>query len=255
MPLRFSTGCVNKYESNGCRNDPDLEFCLAEGACFRAWYLLGGFQLFSSWEDNNVWGSDFRDSSAGDLEPNGGSDVPEIYFFSGHGVCQDPPGRTPLNRDDFIAVCSNFRRKMNRVNIRTSCRWGNGAGNLQFAFIDASCPMDLISIDLAWFPAFQGLHMAVGNSGTSDADTLDSVDRGAQFAAYTSGALSLLPHLSVGDAWMICGIIDVQPGCCAVALAAGNDRNDAIDRRENERVQDNRANPIPNWFAWRWICT
>jgi len=37
-------------------------------------------------------------------------------------------------------------------------------------------------------------------------------------------------------------------------IAAGNDRNDAIDRREHERVKDGRPDPTPNWFAWRWVC-
>jgi hypothetical protein len=53
---------------------------------------------------------------------------------------------------------------------------------------------------------------------------------------------------------MQAGLIDVQSKVCAVALAAGNDRNDAIDRREHEHVKDGRSNPTPNWFAWKWIC-
>jgi hypothetical protein len=96
--------------------------------------------------------------------------------------------------------------------------------------------------------------MAVGHSGTSTSDALDSDVRGSLLAAYTSDALFFFPHLSVGDAWMAVGIEDVQSGCCAVALAAGNNRDDAIDRRENEKVKDERADPTPNWFAWRWIC-
>jgi hypothetical protein len=51
------------------------------------------------------------------------------------------------------------------------------------------------------------------------------------------------------------GLIDVQPGVCAVAIAAGNDRNDAVNRRENETVKSNLSNPTPNWFAWKWICS
>jgi hypothetical protein len=48
------------------------------------------------------------------------------------------------------------------------------------------------------------------------------------------------------------GTIDIQSGCSAVALAAGANRDDAIDRRENERITDGRSNPVPNWFAWKW---
>jgi hypothetical protein len=249
MPLHYSTGAVRDYIPNGCAG-PDLPLTIPECDNFRFWYNLGGFQLFSRWENGDVWGSDFRDTSNGDLEPNGGSDIPEVYFYSGHGICQNPPNATS---PDFIAVCGNFGKPDNTT-IGTQCRLGNGPGNLRFAFIDASCPMDLISIANSWFPVFQGLHMAVGHSGTSTQDTLDSVDRGSQFAAYTSGGFWLFPHLSVGEAWMITGTIDIQTGCCAVALAAGNSRDDAIDRRENEKVKDNRPDPTPNWFAWKWVC-
>jgi hypothetical protein len=99
--------------------------------------------------------------------------------------------------------------------------------------------------------------MAVGHSGRATADTLNSPDRGPQFGVRTAGLpgpLSwLFPQESVGDAWMDTGTIDIQSGCSAVALAAGNDRNDAIDRRENERITDGRSNPTPNWFAWKWV--
>jgi hypothetical protein len=249
VSLRYSTGAVKDYVSNGCGGS-DLPLTIPECDSFRFWYNLGGFQLFSRWENGDVWGSDFRDASNGDLEPNGGSDIPEIYFYAGHGRCQNPPSATS---PDFIVVCGNFG-KPDATTIGTQCRWGNGDGNLRFAFIDASCPMDLISISNSWFPVFRGLHVAVGHSGTSTQDTLDSIDRGSQFAAYTSGAFWFFPHLSVGDAWMATGTIDIQTGCCAVALAAGNNRDDAIDRRENEKVKDNRSNPTPNWFAWKWVC-
>lgn len=98
--------------------------------------------------------------------------------------------------------------------------------------------------------------MAVGFSGDINHDCLDSANRGGQFAALTVEPLPwpFPPQLSVGDAWMQAGLIDIQSGCCAVALAAGNDRNDAIDRREHERVTDNRPDPAPNWFAWKWVC-
>ena len=245
--MRYSTGCVRDYIPNGCVG-PDLPATISEGEKFRFWYNLGGFELFSSWNNGNVWGSDFRD--VGDLDSSGGSDVPDVYLYAGHGSCQNPPGTTS---PDFIIVCGNFGTP-NIVTIGTQARWGNDRGQLKFAFIDASCPMDLTSIQDSWFPVFQGLHIAVGHSGTSTSDALDSDVRGAGLGAYTANAFWFLPHLSVGDAWMNVGIDDVQVGCCAVALAAGNNQADAIDRRENEKVKDERADPVPNWFAWKWIC-
>jgi hypothetical protein len=249
MTLRYSTGCVSLYSP--CGVGPDLPYSTQSGANFRFFYNSAGFQLVSRWENGNVWGSDFREASDGDADPNGGSDAPDVYFYNGHGSCENPPTATS---GDFIITCGNFG-KPDTTRIGTDSRWGSEepGGNLKFAFIDASCPMDLVEIRNSWFPAFQGLHMAVGHSGDSNHDTLNSPTRGGTFAAYTVGFL-FLPQLSVGDAWMTAGTIDIQSGCCAVALAAGNDRNDAIDRRENERVTDNRPDPIPNWFAWKWLC-
>ncbi len=96
--------------------------------------------------------------------------------------------------------------------------------------------------------------MAVGHSGDSGHDTLDDPDRAGMFASYSvPWGFSRQPMLSVGDAWMVTGLHSVMYGTSAVALAAGNDRNDAIDRRDHEKVTDNRPKPAPNWFAWKWV--
>ena len=244
--MRYSTGAVGSYMAN-CGVGPDLPYSVGSGRNFQAWYNLAGFQVVSRWENGDVWGSDFRDGT--DLAADGGSDVPDVYFYNGHGSCENPPTATS---GDFIIVCGNFG-KPDVTNIGQSSRWGNSGGNLKFAFIDASCPMDLVELPNSWFPCFRGLHMSVGHSGDVNHDTLNSPSRGGQFAILTVG-FAFIGSRSVSDAWMQAGLIDVQSQVCAVALAAGNDRNDAIDRRENERVTDGRSNPVPNWFAWKWIC-
>ena len=245
----YSTGAVRDYIPNGC-SGPDLPLTIPEAADFRAWYDLGGMSNFTRWENTDVWGSDFRDGT--DLDPSGGSGMPNIYFYSGHGICQNPPAATS---GDFITVCSP-NGQPNTTRIGTSTRWGND--NLDFAFIDASCPMDLVSLANQWFPVFQGLHVAIGHSGTSVADTLDSVTRGSQFASRTAGLpfpwSLFFPQQSVGNAWMATGTIDIQTGCCAVVIAAGATEADAINRRDNETVKSGWSDPIANWAAWRWIC-
>lgn len=252
--LRYSTGGVNNYPPATC-GGPNLSLCVPEARDFQFWYNSAGFHNVTRWENGDVWGADFRDGS--DRDPSGGSDITQAYFFSGHGICQNPPAATD---PDFLVTCGNFGTP-DVDNIKSSSRWGNGGGTLQFMFIDASCPMDLVSLTTNWFAPFQGLHMATGHSGNAQHDTLDSESRGATFAAYTTGgagtvfgALGLLPHLSVGDAWMSTGLIDVQSQVCAVVIAAGNDRDDAINRREHEFVTSGWSNPVPNWFAWKWIC-
>lgn len=251
--IRYSTGAVGVYVAGGC-GGPDLPFSVGVAGLFRLWYnLAGGFTIFSQWNNGDVWGSDFRDGT--DMDAGGGSDQPAVYFYNGHGICPGTPNNTT---PDHIFVCGNFGKPNDTV-VGTSSRWGNNGGSLKFAFIDASCPMELSSLSNQWFPAFQGLHVAIGHSGDSGHDTLNSQTRGGDLAARTAGLPGILswlfPDLSVGDAWMTVGLTDVQPGVCAVAIAAGNDRNDAINRRENEHVKSNWSNPTPNWFAWKWVCS
>jgi Family of unknown function (DUF6345) len=247
--MRYSTGGVRDYIPNGC-SGPDLPATIPEVRAFQTWYGFAGHSAVSTWENADVWGSDFRDG--GDVDPSGGSDLPEIYLFAGHGSCQNPPIATS---PDFLVVCGNFGTP-NTVNVGTSSRWGNGGGRLQFMFVDASCPMDLVSLANNWFTVFRGLHMATGHSGTSNADALDGDARGSQLAARTAGLPFpfswLFPQQSVGDAWMDAGTIDIQSGCSAVALAVGATEAEAVDRRENERVTDNRSDPAVNWAAWKW---
>lgn len=254
----YATGAVSSYSP--CGITPDLPADIPEARAVQSWFSGAGFPVVSVWEDGDVWGSDFRDGT--DLDPGGGSDAAQIYYFTGHGICQVAPTATD---SDNILVCGNSGTPNNTV-VGASSRWGNSGGKADFILLDASCPMDLVSLPNQWFPTFQGLHVAVGHSGTKTADTLESVTRGNDFASYLVGHTEIsfasfplpdfwwVPAMSVGDAWMATGIEDVQDGCCAVALALGNDRDDAIDRRDNERLTDGRPDPVPNWAAWRWIC-
>ncbi len=252
MGVRFSTGCVSVYVAKGC-GGPDLPEAVPEGGAFRSWYILSTAKhvLIFRWENGDVWGSDFRDAGGGDLDTGGGADYPDLYFFAGHGSCQGVPTATS---PDFVIPCGNFG-KPDVVNIGAQSRFGNGIGHLRFLFLDASCPLDLVSLTNTWFPVFQGLHVATGHSGNGNSDALDSQARGDQLAAYTAGFVPgfNFTQLSIGDAWMRAGIMDIQSGCSAVVVAAGATEAEAVDRRDHERVLDDRPNPVNNWLAWRWV--
>ena len=244
--VTFSTGAVAMYTNNGGIG-PDLPATIPEAADFGVWLTAGGHTLVHAWTDGNVFGSDFRDGT--DLDPGGASDIAAVYFFTGHGSCENPP---TASSGDFIIVHGNHGTP-DGTNIGMSSRWGNNGGKARFMLLDASCPMDLVSLHKDWFPVFKGLHVATGHSGDVNHDTLDSESRGSDFAQElvdTSGSNAR----SVGSAWMDTGTEDVQDDVCAVVIAAGNTRNDAIDRREHEKLKDNRSAPIPHWFAWRWTC-
>jgi hypothetical protein len=243
----LSTGAINDYGGNS-----NLSHDIAEANDFRVWYLFAGNSVFTAWTDGNVWGSDFRDQgSPNDMDPSGGSDRAQVYYYTGHGSC--PASQTTTSAVDFLITHGNFG-KPDTTHIVTDSIWGNNGGALQFMLIDASCPTELPEITQL-FPIYGGLHMATGNSGDVNHDTLDSEDRGNEFGAQTAGTpFWFLPQLPVGDAWMNTGLIDVQDQVCAVAAAAGDTRDDAINRRENERVTSGWSNPSNNWMAWKWVC-
>jgi hypothetical protein len=243
----LSTGAINNYGGNG-----NLSHDIAEANDFRAWYVFAGNSIFTSWTDGNVWGSDFRDKgSPNDMDASGGSDKAQVYYYTGHGTC--PSSQTTTSPVDFLVTHGNFGTP-DFTHIVTDSVWGNNGGRLQFMLIDASCPTELPEITQL-FPIFGGLHMVTGNSGDTKHDTLDSEDRGNEFGIQTAGTpFWFFPQLPVGDAWMNTGLIDVQSQVCAVAAAAGDTRDDAINRRENERVTSGWGNPSNNWMAWKWVC-
>jgi hypothetical protein len=253
----YSTGAINNY-STCFSNFEDLSYRIEAAKRFRDWYNLAGFRIVTRWENDDVLNTDFSDGLGNDMDPSGGSDVPDIYFFAGHGMCQPSPG---ANDPDFLVTCSRGVGKL--TDIGASSRWGNAGGRLRFAFIDASCPMDLVSLGHNWFPAFQGLHIATGHSGRTTNDTRDSAVRSAEFALRTTGVqtsyfgtvIDIIPKRPVTWAWMDAGLIHVQPQVCAVSVA--NDATEflAILRRDTEFVSPSFGAPTGNWFAWRWVCS
>jgi len=252
----YSTGAVNVYST--CNLRPDLPNRIEAADRFRDWYNLAGFPIVSRWENDNVFNTDFTDGPGKDMDPGGGSDAPDIYLFAGHGSCQNPPTATD---PDFVVTCSHGVG--NFTDIGASSRWGNAGGHLRFMFVDASCPMDRISISHNWFAPFEGLHMATGHSGRVTNDTLDSPSRPAEFAVRTIGAqttflgivISTIPKEPVAWAWMDAGLIDVQSQVCAVAIANDATEAAAVNRRDNEFVSPSFGKPSGNWFAWRWVCS
>ena len=218
--MRYSTGGVRDYIPNGC-GGPDLPATIDEVRAFRLGTPSAGHTAVTTWENGDVWGSDFRDDG-GDIDPSGGSELPEIYLFAGHGSCQNPSERDQprlLHRMRELRYAEYGER-------RHPSRWGNAPGNLQFMFVDASCPMDLVSLANNWFPVFAKSphgHRSFGNGQRrctrqfhTRIATRQREPRGCP------GVLSwLFPNQSVGDAWMDVGTIDIQSGCSAVAIAVG----------------------------------
>jgi hypothetical protein len=271
LPIAFDMECVDKYShAQGFTTSDDLEHNCEQTDAFAGWFTIrmpiyqGQWRLLPAkgklryyWADTDVWPSDFSEDSFG------GNDVTEsdwpgsnLTFFSGHGSCQAKP--TTNDPDYIITAKDGIGAGPNFVNIRSNLRLGEipgsgaygGNGNLKTLLLDASCPMDLVSLVKQWGVVFQGLHVAMGHSGDEEHDTLDSYVRGQNV-----GLLLGLMGVTYRSAWMSAGLIDVQDKVCAVITAGGITEAEAILRRDHESPAIRMPDTGPaNWVAWRSVC-
>src|SRR5260370_27072736 len=137
----FSTGGVSSYSAClGGSTAADIPNRIPQARQVAQIFASTGFgPMVSRWENGNVWEGDFIDGS--DLDPNGGSDAPNIYFYARHRTCEAPPGNA--TDGDFVTLCPNDNGNVLAFdNIGNGSRWGNSGGHAQFILLDASCPMD-----------------------------------------------------------------------------------------------------------------
>jgi len=259
----YSMGCINKYSAAGFPTSADLSNrCIATDG-FSAWFnLFGQHRLRFYWHDTLVWPSDYTEDSFGGLD-NVEIDwsSADLNVFAGHGSCQNPPTATD---PDFIVTAKPGAA--NFVNIHNSLRLGEfpGSGvfgqdgNLNTFMVDASCPMDLVSLTNQWWDVFQGLHIAMGHSGDVNHDNLDSPTKLPMVGMYL-GPFGFPPFFSGSSsyrtAWMSAGLIDVESQVCAVITATGRTEDEAVNRRDFETPTNRVEDALPaTWIAWRWVC-
>jgi hypothetical protein len=258
----YSMGCVEKYSDAGFPTSANVSLTCDATDGFSSWFnIFGGHSLRFYWHNTLVWPSDYTEDSFTGGSDNAESDwsSADLAVFSGHGSCQNPP---VASSPDFL-VTAKPGSSANFVNINSSLRLGEfpgsgvfgNNGNLNALMINASCPMDLPSLTTQWWSVFQGLHIAMGHSGTSTQDNLDSNQKLPTVGLYLGGANPFIGAASYRTAWMAAGLIDVQSGVCAVITATGRTESEAVSRRDSEtptvRIGD--AMP-PTWIAWRWTC-
>ena len=273
LPISFDMECVDNYsDAEGFTTADDLELPCAEADAFGSWLTIrfpvptsgGQWTLLPAkgklryyWANTDVWPSDFTEDSFG------GNDVTEsdwpgsnLIFFSGHGDCQAKPSST--DPDVIVTAKDGIGRYPNFVKVQPNLRLGEPAGsgaygengNLNAMLLDASCPMDLVSLLKQWGVVFQGLHVAMGHSGNETHDTLDSYIRGQDV-----GMLLGLMGVSYRSAWMAAGLIEVQDEVCAVITGGGNTETAAALVRDLESPAVRTADTGPaNWVAWRAVC-
>ena len=259
--INYDMGCVERYSDAGFPTSANVSLTCDATDGFSAWFnIYGTHNRRFYWQNTLVWPSDYTEDSFSGGSDNFESDwsSADLAVFSGHGSCQNPP---VASSPDFI-ITAKPGSSANFVNINSSMRLGEfpgsgvfgSNGNLNTLMINASCPMDLTSLTTQWWDVFQGLHLAMGHSGTSTQDNLDSNQKLPTVGMYLSPA-TFFGSSSYRTAWMSAGLIDVQSGVCAVITGTGRTEGEAVARRDFEtptiRIGD--AMP-PTWIAWRWTC-
>jgi hypothetical protein len=257
--------CVERYSDAGFPTSANVGLTCDATDGFWAWFnLFGTNALRFYWHDTLVWPSDYREDSF-----SGGRDVAEVDWsvadlavFSGHGSCQNPPVATS---PDFL-VTAKPGDPGNFVDVNANLRLGEfpgsgvfGAnGNLDTFLINASCPMDLVSLTNQWWNVFQGLHLAMGHSGDSAHDNLDSNRKLPTVGMYLTPFNTFITPFggsSYRTAWMSAGLIDVQSQVCAVITGTGRTEAEAVTRRDFESPLGKIPDALPaTWIAWRWVC-
>jgi hypothetical protein len=262
--INFDMACVERYsDASGFTSADDVSLTCDATDGFSVWFrLFSGHNLRFYWQNTLVWPRDYTEDSFG-----GGdqieSDRPgsDLTVFSGHGSCQNPPAAT--SPDFIITAKDGIGRAPNFVNIVQSLRLGEfpgsgvfgSNGNLNVLMMNASCPMDLVSLTNQWWPVFQGLHLAMGHSGTTTMDNLDSDEKLPTVGLYLGGFPFGFGGSSYRTAWMAAGLIDVQNGVCAVITGTGRTEAEAVSRRDTETPTNRLPDALPaTWIAWRWVC-
>lgn len=262
--INYDMGCVERYsDASGFSSSDNVSLTCDATDGFGFWFSFswlgipraGNLRFY--WHNTLVWPTDYREDSFG------GNDVVEsdwssadLAVFSGHGSCQNPPNSS--SPDFLVTAKDGIGRSANFVNIRASLRLGEfpqsgvfgSNGNLNTLMINASCPMDLVSLTTQWWDVFQGLHVAMGHSGTSTQDNLDSSQKLPTVGLFVGPMAT-----SYRSAWMSAGLIDVQSGVCAVITATGRTESEAVSRRDSEKPAVRIGDALPaTWIAWRWTC-
>ncbi|MFQ5796619.1 MAG: DUF6345 domain-containing protein [Candidatus Bipolaricaulia bacterium] len=261
--IPYDMACVEKYSDAGFSTSADVSLTCDATDGFSFWFnLFGTHNLRYYWHDTLVWPRDYTEDSF----VGGGDNIEvdwssaDLAVFSGHGSCQNPP--TATSPDFIVTAKKNIGTAANFVDINASMRLGEfpgsgvfgSNGNLNTLMINASCPMDLVSLTTQWWTVFQGLHLAMGHSGTTTQDNLDSDQKLPTVGLYLA-PLPFFGSSSYRTAWMSAGLIDVQSGVCAVITATGRTEAEAVARRDFETPTVRIGDALPaTWIAWRWTC-
>jgi Family of unknown function (DUF6345) len=216
-------------------DQPELSYCDDTAVGFYNGMVSRGHSGSFNWGNSNAWERDFRDSIFGGDDHNWIDNV-DFAHFSSHGSCSV----NNVYRGYFGGQVDNCTWQSD------SARLGNQ--NLEWLALDTCNSLELTrNIISVWHNAFHRLHMILGFTDLVS-DSSWTASRGYNFGRRAGN------NDKLADAWLdecYSFWADDNP----VAMTSGRTRDDAIYRRDNERIYSNFSD-IPHneisWYAWKW---
>jgi hypothetical protein len=189
-----------------------------------------------NWGNQNAFERDFRDAASGG-DDRDWVDAVDFAHFSSHGGTND---------DNVFSGCFGSQVDKCEWNSREA-KYGNDF-NLEYLILDACNSLELSKDVIAtWHETFRGLRMIFAFTDTVS-DSWWTGGRGYRFGR-RAGNNERLTNAWLDESYSFW--CDDNP----VAMAAGRNRADAINRRDNERVNGGFGD-IPHneitYYAWKW---
>ena len=228
--VRVGVEWVNNFHPGNCKQN-NLEYCDDQAVGFFNSMGSHGHTKVFNWGDDNAWETDIKHPNFGGDSLNWSDDV-HFFFFDDHGG----------NWDNILHLA--FASSHNNC-LSPSSEWRLGQKNLKW-FVACGCETVLNTdgshIGAVWFGPMQGVHLVLGFIGDSH-DTSWTDDLGEDFAD------------DICDGDTICGswvdrAYSFWVDDDSIAIAAGETRDDAINRREHETLDWRDVNiNATNWLA------
>jgi len=226
---------INNFPAPCTQNT--LSYCDDTSVGFLDGMTSRGHRAVFNWGDGNAFEQDFRDTNAFIGDDRNWVDNVDFAHFSAHGST----GTDNVFRGFFGSQVTSCTWRSNQA------RYGDN-WNLEYLCIDACNSLELSRDVIAtWRGTFQGLHQIFAFTDLVS-DSWWTGSRGFNFGR-RAGNNEILSTAWLDECYSYWA--DDNP----VAMAAGVNQADAINRLNNERVFSGFGD-IPNnqiaWFQWRW---
>jgi uncharacterized protein DUF6345 len=231
--VRVGVEWVNDFHNDACEQN-DLSYCDDQVVGFLNHMGAHGHIKVFNWGNDNAWETDFRDSGLGGDSLNWSDDV-HFCMVNDHGGNSSNIVTFSFSKAHTNCSVSSTNMRLGRKNLK----WLAALG------CDAVLNTNASHIVACWGGPMRGVHIVCGYIGTA-ADSWWTADLGEDFAH------DICEGHTIAGSW-VSDAYSFWTGDDSIAIAAGVDRDDAINRRDHETLDWRDINVAStNWLAWKY---